>query len=631
MNVTLPNGRVIKGVPEGTTKQQIMQKAIASGIATEVDFGMSAQPLNTDVPSPEQDAFVAQGYAQNQPKPQPSIADRAIAGGEAALAMGTGATTGALGMIAGTLQQGGREILAGEFGTSEAANRIQQRAADVSASATYAPRTELGQEYVQNIGEAAAPLAGSAGLAAQVNIAGNAARMGAPIARQSANEAARVAGQSVRDAIPSKADDSARSMGAAQVSDEVRRREMAAQLPGAPQLTKGQATRDVNQLRFEGETMKGELGAPLRERAAQQHQAIKNSIDEWLDQTGSQGADLRSVGISIDKAIQGRAKADKQRIRDAYKAAEESGETREPIQTNSIVDVINNSRSAESTAPVLSAAKKEVLRLGGATEGEDGQLIPRDMTLGDAEQLRQFINKNTGYEGPNLAYSSQLKSAIDATTENAGGDAYRAARRLREKYARQYEDRAIVADILENKRGSSDRKVALEDVFDRIVFRGSLDDARTMRKTLQTAGEDGQQAWREVQGAGLRYIRDEATKNIARDSSGNEMISPAALNRAITRLDADGKLDFIYGKQGAEQLRALNEISKDLFTTPPGTINHSNTASVLLAALDIGISGTSGVPLPIASGLRIASKRLKDRKIKAKVEEALRAPKEGKK
>jgi hypothetical protein len=626
MNVTLPNGRVIEGVPEGTTKQQIMQKAIAAGIATEADFDMPAQPLNTDVPSPEQDAFVAQGYAQNQPKPQPSIADRAIAGGEAALAMGTGATTGALGMIAGTLQQGGREILSGEFGTPDAANRIEQRAADVSASATYSPRTELGQEYVQNIGEVAAPLAGAAGLAAQTNIAANAARLGAPAVRSMGADAYQ---QAIARATPDSPQQ--KSMGAAEVPAEVRRREMAAQLPVDPQLTKGQATRDVNQLRFEGETMKGELGAPLRERASQQHQAIKMSIDEWLDQTGAQGADLRSVGISVDKAIQGRARADKQRIRDAYKAAEESGETREPIQTNSIVDVINNSRSAESTAPVLAAAKREVIRLGGAIEGEDGQLIPRDMTLGDAEQLRQFINKNTGYEGPNLAYSAQLKSAIDSTTENAGGDAYRAARRLREKYARQYEDRAIVADILETKRGSSDRKVALEDVFDRIVFRGSLDDARTMRKTLQTAGEEGQQAWREVQGAGLRYIRDEATKNISRDSSGNEMISPAALNRAIMRLDADGKLDFIYGKKGAEQLRALNEISKDLFTAPPGTINHSNTASVLLAALDIGISGTSGVPLPIASGLRIASKRLKDRKIKAKVEEALRAPKEGKK
>lgn len=178
MNVTLPNGRVIENVPEGTTKQNIMQKAIAAGIATEADFGLPAKLINTDVPSPEQDAFVAAGYA-NQPQRQaPSIGDRAMALGETALAMGAGATTGTLGMIAGTLQQGGRELLSGQFGTPEAANRIEQRAADVASSATYSPRTELGQEYVQNVGDATAPLAGAAGLTAQMNIAGNAARAG---------------------------------------------------------------------------------------------------------------------------------------------------------------------------------------------------------------------------------------------------------------------------------------------------------------------------------------------------------------------------------------------------------------------------------------------------------------------
>lgn len=38
MNVTLPNGKVIEGVPEGTTKQQIMDKAIKSGLAVPEDF-----------------------------------------------------------------------------------------------------------------------------------------------------------------------------------------------------------------------------------------------------------------------------------------------------------------------------------------------------------------------------------------------------------------------------------------------------------------------------------------------------------------------------------------------------------------------------------------------------------------
>lgn len=43
MDVTLPNGVVLKGVPEGTTKEQIKTKAIRAGLATEADFSGAAQ------------------------------------------------------------------------------------------------------------------------------------------------------------------------------------------------------------------------------------------------------------------------------------------------------------------------------------------------------------------------------------------------------------------------------------------------------------------------------------------------------------------------------------------------------------------------------------------------------------
>jgi hypothetical protein len=40
MDIELPNGTIIQGVPEGTTKEQVMQKAIKAGLATAQDFGM---------------------------------------------------------------------------------------------------------------------------------------------------------------------------------------------------------------------------------------------------------------------------------------------------------------------------------------------------------------------------------------------------------------------------------------------------------------------------------------------------------------------------------------------------------------------------------------------------------------
>lgn len=41
MDVRLPNGRVIKNVPEGTTQEEIQQRAIQAGLATPRDFGAS--------------------------------------------------------------------------------------------------------------------------------------------------------------------------------------------------------------------------------------------------------------------------------------------------------------------------------------------------------------------------------------------------------------------------------------------------------------------------------------------------------------------------------------------------------------------------------------------------------------
>ena len=65
MNVTLPNGRVIKNVPEGTTKQQVMDKAIASGLATAEDFGIAPQQSQPQQPQepPKQDIGFGEGLA----------------------------------------------------------------------------------------------------------------------------------------------------------------------------------------------------------------------------------------------------------------------------------------------------------------------------------------------------------------------------------------------------------------------------------------------------------------------------------------------------------------------------------------------------------------------------------------
>lgn len=578
---------------------------------------------------------------QQGPAPEaPTTMGQAIQGGaEAGGQMLAGIVGGLPGMVYGTGKGLTQAILDGSYGTPEASAAVEQAAMQGMEAGTKFFTGEMsptGQRYAQNIATAAAPLMalGPAGVplaAPEMALAGGLARQAAPQAMAAANVASGAVGEGVQAArqrlqsVMAPTPDGAatgQSVGAAGVSPAVMRQSAAQELD-IP-ITKGQATREFKQQRFEQETAKDpELGGDLRDFSARQHEAVRTRFDQWVDETGSLDVSSRDAGLTIDAALRAKAARDKNEIRVAYTNARKAGEMLEPVTTKQIADVLNESVSAESTAPVLVAARKELIRLGGAVEGDGGQLIQKDMTLENVEQLRKFISKTTGADPTNIKFASDLKRAIDSSTDGAGGDLYKKARGLYTRYANQYENHAVISDLLKNKMGTADRRVALEDVTSRVLYRGSLDDMRHARRVLQTGGDLGKQAWKEIQGAALRDIVEAATKNVARDVNGNPMISPAALDKAVKRLDSDGKLHFLFGKKGGEKIHAINDLAKVMFTSPPGAVNTSNTASVLLAAMDIMLSASSGWPLPIASGLRIATKQVKDRKTRARIKEAL--------
>ena len=79
---------------------------------------------------------------------KPSIYDQALGVGEALLSTATGATTGAGAFLGGTVEGAFKE-LTGKIPRGEGEKIAQERA----AGATYAPRTEVGQDIMQGIGD----------------------------------------------------------------------------------------------------------------------------------------------------------------------------------------------------------------------------------------------------------------------------------------------------------------------------------------------------------------------------------------------------------------------------------------------------------------------------------------------
>lgn len=569
-------------------------------------------------------------------EPEPTIGEAVKGAGEAALTLGTGATGGAIGMIGGTLQGLAQEILSGKFGTQEAASRIEQRAAEGAQALTYAPRTQTGQDIVQTIGEVTEPLVAVAPLA-EAGMIARAGQQAAPLARAAARErvidpaidVAQRAKAAVTDRLQPSATQAAGTgrAGGAAAADLARvRAEQAQELPVPIKLTEGQKTRDFDQQRFERETAKqAEIGAPIRERYRQQNEQLSQNLDAFIDATGAELDAPRDVGKMVDAALRSRAARDKNRIRSLYKEAEKAGDMEAPVEIQGLVRHLNESGPEAEVANVLKAARAKAIQLGAAIEGPDGQLVPQAVTLKNAELLRRSINAATNQEPTNIRQASIMKSLIDSGTEGAGGDAYRAARAARARYAKEYENVGLVKQLLGTKRGTDDRVIALEDVVNRSIISPStsLDIVRQLRKLLQTEGDQGKQAWRELQGGTLRHIRDQALKSVTTDEAGNRILSPSQLDRVITQLDKSGKLDFVFGKKGAENLRTLNEVAQVVATAPPGVINTSNTAAVLAGMMDLVISGSAGIPAPVASAFRALGSHIKDAKLKAKVKKAL--------
>lgn len=622
------------------TLQQLEQALIRADAAGDMD---AARQLAAAIKAARAEAANqipgTQVPGTTQQEEEPGLMDKVIGAGETALSMGTAAIGGTVGMAAGALRGAGEMIVHGQYGTQEGGETLERNAMGAAQALTYAPRTKTGQQYTQAVGKAvgevlppvlpmmAAPGAITQGIKSAAPVASVAARRAAaPVV-----SAAQKVGQQVQQAMPQKSTMGPGSISAAQVAEGTLRQAKADELPVPLKLTQGQKTRDYAQQQFERETAKDvDLGAPIRERMQQQQQKMQQNLDAFIDMTGAESTDLRSVGVKVNDALRMQVAAAKAKERVLYKAAEKAGEMEAPVSTEPLIKFLRENDSFN--APELSGAtlgliERELVRLGGAKRGPDG-LVPGQLALKDMELVRRGVNaaiKAKQDNNTNMMTGVKAKEVIDAMTDGVGGEMYKRARAARAQRARDFENVALVSNLLGTKRGSSDRAIALEDVVRKSIIEPStsLDQTRHLGGLLKKSGQ-GQQAWRELQGATLAYIRDEAYKGVTRDAAGNQVISPANLNRVITNLDKNGKLDYLYGKKGAEQLRTLNEVAQDVFTAPPGAVNTSNTASALMMSLDtLATFGTTGLPVPALKVLTEARKAMKSREIRKKVDEAL--------
>jgi hypothetical protein len=590
--------------------------------------------------------------AQIAPPPTtPTLGQQLVGAGETALTLGTAATGGTLGTIAGALKGLSEQILSGQFGTQEAMKAVEQAAAAGGQALTYQPRTETGQEMTQAAGQFLAtalppvlPVVAAPGQLVQ------ATRQAAPAVQATARrgaaatqQAAQAAGQAVARPVqaattavretlgiePSAPTPGRVSVGAAATPVELQRVATAEQLGfvGPAGLTAGQRTRNFDDLKFEKETAKlGDVGAPLRERVSNQTANLIQQFDAMIDRTEPLLVDVRDIGKAVDRAVVNKAEVQRRRVNNAYTKAREDGSMLEPVTLDSLATAAADVQRFEGVAANVAPIRREALRLGVLAEDADGNLIAQARSIDDTELLRQFVNQATDWTDKRQSLMARrINSAIDAGTEGKGGESYRAARKLRENYANEFQNVGLTAKLLSTKRNTNERTIAFDDVFDKIIINAPLEEMNKVRKTLLTAGPDGKQAWNELKSNTGRFIINKALSTAQRDERGQPLISPDKLNSVIRSLDREGKLEGLYGKKQAQQIRDLGEIAIDIYTAPPGAINFSNTASALQVALDsVATFGLTGIPAPAVTALREASKYAKNRQVRMRVQQSLK-------
>lgn len=591
------------------TKLQGDIAAEAMGFNPDAYLGLKTEPraqgpfLGGEKPAP---------IPQEQPR---TVADYAKAFLEVPATVVSGAVAPFLGVGKGIVQNIRQ-------GTNERVDRPE-----LAQEFTYQPTSPVSQDVVASLAsglEASKlpPFIPALGVTARATQ--QASRTTAPMVRgnlpsyEQVAQSAKSAPMRIAELLREKEDAALSGVGAAEVPDFQKRINIAQGLRVPVKLSKGQATRELGQTQFETEIAKTypqDVGRPLIKSKLDQNERILQNFDAFVDATGAEKAgefNLREVGKVVDSALVNQANKAKQAIGNAYKAAREAGETSELVDVTGVQNYLNGLEAEAINAPIITSAKMKLEKLA-----PNGQI-----SLNDLEEVRKMVNSLSGDTPSNMAFGKQIKNEIDATTVGKGGDLYQQARKLRENYAREFENVGFVNKLLSKKAGSSDRAVALEDVFDHSIMKGSLDDVRAIGRTLKKAGPEGEQAWRELQGQTIEQMKAAVTKNIQRDEAGNPVVSPKQLDTFVKNLDSDGKLDYLFGKKGAQEIRDLRDTAITVYS-PVAGINTSNTSSALTQALD-RIKGSALSKIPMAGPLfEIGSEMVEKKKLGKQVQESL--------
>lgn len=555
---------------------------------------------------PQVDASGRVISAPPTPAPKRSLTDYVKGTGETVAALGSQAVVAPVAATAQLLS----DVFSGRTLRGEGPTPGQPLFSDIMKEATYQPKTETGQEAMAGLGkifEASKlpPVGGQRELVIGARL-GASPRATQPQIKPKLSIEEYQKTRAIIEGVPYQTQQQIQaaasktgvpgSVGAAGVDVQTQRLERLKELPFPIVAEKSQITRDPADVRFARETTKDPvLGKGFQERYAEQNELLQKNLDFFAEQTGSEKLGLPQADFAegLVNVVDGNKKQRKQQVTDAYKVAQDAGETAELIDIKPLQNWVKDNRSSAKNAPVIQTIESEIKRLS-----KDGKI-----SLNDLEEIRKTTNDVYDASPTNARFGSRAIKVIDQITEGKGGDLYKEARALSRAYKTEFQDTPAVSKITAMKRGTTQRQVALEELVDTVMLKGTGQDVRQLFASLERMGPEGQAMINDLRGYVAETIKNQATKGVQRDINGKPYLETKTLDTIIKNLDKSKKLEFLFGKKGAEQYRTINDAVKDLQTIPKETTNPSGTAAQILAGLAEmgGQYAMTGIPVPLLS------------------------------
>jgi hypothetical protein len=489
----------------------------------------------------------------------------------------------------------------------------------------YQPRTQTSKEILGAVGEflqpvtsALPPTLGSTGATLNA-MAPAVATQANVLARPAITQAVTPVRNAVANAMTREQQPGMVGMGAASTAEDLMRQQRLEQF--GIRSTAGEREKNLAKQQFESDIERGaltgisedakvELAKKMGTFKAGQKADILNQFERMTEEVGAtiDRSTPRAVGTVVDKALVKQYQDKLKRVDDAYQAARDSGETKQVVDTGKLEQWLTDHAPEAISVPQIQTigAKLDALK----------KLTGNQITIDDLENIYKSAG-NLAEGNPSAAkFMGQVKGVINDMTEGAGGDLYRAARTERKQLAKQFEDVDRVDKLLSTKAGKTDRKVALDDVYNHIVVDGSLEEMRTVTSLLKKTPE-GQQAYKELQGYTVQRMKDLLLKK----GDETDRILLNNFNNFVTQLDREDKLAYMFGKAGRDQLLDLKKTIGDVMVKEPGAVNYPNTAGAVLR----GLEALQKLPVNIP-GIKTAAEFARERQYSKQLEEALKQP-----